>query len=234
MKTSNKILLTAGLGIIIVILLPLFAIKLIITNNAGATPVEIKDTETITRQFNCSNFNEITVDGIWKLEVIKGNTHQIEISAPQNLFKKIGVECQFNKLYLKNEGSHQIDGSKVTAKITVPTLSKLKLSGFISANIQDFDDHSLSIRMHGYVNISGEGNRFHTLKLKGEGYSNIKFKGNPVTNADLHFEGMQKVELSMTGGYLIGKLEGYGKIIYDGYVRKEDIHRDGRYNIRNE
>ncbi len=48
-----------------------------------------------------------------------------------------------------------------------------------------------------------------------------------MINADLRYKGVYKIELSMAGGELTGKIKGVGKVIYDGEVQKESIHKDG-------
>jgi hypothetical protein len=48
-----------------------------------------------------------------------------------------------------------------------------------------------------------------------------------VINAELRYEGVYKIELSMAGGELTGTIEGVGKVIYDGEVRKESIRKEG-------
>ncbi|NNK84365.1 MAG: hypothetical protein HKO91_02280, partial [Desulfobacterales bacterium] len=43
-----------------------------------------------------------------------------------------------------------------------------------------------------------------------------------------------KIELSMAGGELTGKLKGTGEVIYNGEVSKESIRTDGTGKVRRE
>ena len=48
-----------------------------------------------------------------------------------------------------------------------------------------------------------------------------------MINADLRYKGVYKIELSMAGGELTGRIKGVGKVIYDGEIRKEKIRKHG-------
>jgi hypothetical protein len=95
----------------------------------------------------------------------------------------------------------------------------LELSGFTSEN--------LTVYTSGSTSITGKGNHIHNLNLRGKGLSNLNLRRSSVINADLRYKGVYKIELSMAGGELTGKIKGVGKVIYNGEVRKESIRKDG-------
>ena len=109
----------------------------------------------------------------------------------------------------------------------MPSLSDLRLSGLVSIELSGFSSERLTVYTTGSTSITGKGNHINNLRLKGEGLSNLNLKRNSVMNADLRYKGVYKIELSMAGGELTGKIKGVGKVIYDGEVRKESIRKDG-------
>jgi hypothetical protein len=119
----------------------------------------------------------------------------------------------------------------VTALITLPSLSDIRVSGLVSLKISGFSSESLTINTTGSTFITGKGNHIHNLHLKGKGLSNLNLRQNSVINADLRYKGVYKIELSMAGGELTGQIKGVGKVIYDGEVLKESIRKDGPSKI---
>jgi hypothetical protein len=227
MKASNKILLMSsstlmGIGIIFIILFRL-------TLGNSITPEEGKysDKPTVSREFPLADFTAIKISGHWEIELAYGETTQVKVEAPGDVMERLSIEKQAGTLVMRTDKSWRPDPGKVTALITMPSLSDLRVSGLVSLRLSDFNSENLSIHTTGSTSITGTGNDIRNLHLKGKGLSNLDLRQNAVINADLRYEGVYKIELSMAGGELTGQIKGVGKIIYDGEVTKESIRKDG-------
>ena len=227
MKTSNKILLISSstlMGIVIVFLL-LF--RLTLGNSVTSERGIDSDKPTVSREFPFADFTAIEVSGHWEVELTRGETTQVKVKAPGDVMEKLSVEKQAGTLILRMDKKWRPSPGKVTALITMPSLSDLRFSGLVSLELSGFSSERLTINTEGSTSITGKGNHINNLYLKGKGLSNLNLRQNSVINADLRYEGVYKIELSMAGGELTGKIKGVGKVIYDGEVRKESIHKDG-------
>jgi len=139
----------------------------------------------------------------------------------------LSVEKRAGTLILSTDKKWRHNKRKVTALITMPSLSDIRLRGLVSLKLNGFTSENLTVYSSGVTSIKGKGNHIDHLNLIGKGVSNLNLKRNSVINADLNCKGVYKIELSMAGGELTGKLKGAGEVIYNGEVSRESIRKDG-------
>ena len=227
MKTSNRILLISGSSLIGIMILLLFLLRLMVGSSIRVeTPTRPQQAE-VTKEFQIEDFNEIKMEGRWGVEVLRGDTTRVQVKAPEDVMDALSIEKHALTLILKRKERNKRDLAGTKAFITLPSLRALRLKGLISLAFNGFESDTLSIRTTGVTTLTGTGNRIRDLSLRGEGLSNLDLGKNPVTNADLRYEGVYKVELTMAGGVLSGRIKGVGEIIYDGTVREERIEKEG-------
>jgi hypothetical protein len=212
------------MGIVIVFLL-LF--RLTLGTSINTDEGKDSDRPKVSREFPLADFTAIEISGHWEIELAYGETTQVKVEAPGEVMERLSIEKQGGTLILSTDKSWRPDPGKVTALITMPSLSGLRVSGLVSLKLSGFSSDSLTIHTTGSTSITGTGNHIYNLHLKGKGLSNLNLRQNSVINADLHYKGVYKIELSMAGGELTGQIKGVGEIIYDGEVRKEKILKDG-------
>jgi hypothetical protein len=227
MKTSNNILLISSSSLIAIVIGFLLIFRLTLGSIITTEIPTDKDKTIVSRDFPLAGFTAIDISGHWEVELTRGETTHVKVKAPGDVMEKLSVEKQGVVLILRTDKKWNPRPGKVTAQITMPSLSDLRLSGLVSLEIDDFSSEILTINTAGSTSIMGKGNYVNNLRLKGEGVSKLNLKRNSVINADLRYEGVCKIELSMAGGELTGRIKGVGKVIYDGEVRKESIRKDG-------
>lgn len=227
MKTSNKILLISSSSLIGIVIAFLLIFRLTLGNSITTERPIDTDKPTVSRAFPLSGFTAIEVSGHWEIELTRGETSQVKVKAPKDVLENLSVERQAATLILRTDKKWRHSPGKVTALITMPSLSDLRLSGLVSLELNGFSSESLTVYTKGSTSITGKGNHIHNLHLEGEGLSNLNLRRNSVINADLDYEGVYKIELSMAGGELTGKIKGVGKVIYDGELRNESIRKEG-------
>lgn len=227
MKTSNKILLISSSSLIGIVIVFLLIFRLTLGNSITTERLKDSDKPTVSREFPLAGFTAIEVSGHWEVELTRGETTQVKVKAPGDVMENLSVEKQAGTLILSTDKKWRHSREKVTALITMPSLSGLRLSGLMSLKLSGFTSESLTVYTSGSTSITGKGNHIHNLNLRGKGLSNLNLRRNSVINADLCYKGVYKIELSMAGGELTGKIKGVGKVIYNGEVRKESIRKDG-------
>ena len=227
MKTSNKILLVSGSSLIGIVIVFLLIFRFTLENNTTTKRPKDSDKPVVSREFPLADFTAIEVGGHWEIELTRGETTQIKIKAPEDVMEDLSVEKQAGTLILGTGKKWRHNHGKVTALITMPSLSDLRLSGIVSLELSGFKSESITVCTSGSTSITGKGNHIHNLNLRGKGVSNLDLRRNSVVNAHLNYEGVYKIELSMAGGELTGNIKGVGEVIYDGEVRKESIRKEG-------
>jgi hypothetical protein len=227
MKTSNKILLISGSSLIGIVIVFLLIFRLTLGNSI--TTERIKDSEqtTVAREFPLAGFTSIEFNGQWEVELIRGDTIQVKVKGPGDIVESLSVKKRARTLILDTDKKWRHSKRKMTALITMPSLFELRLNGVVSLELNSFTSEHLTINTSGVTSIMGKGNNIRNLNLTGKGVSNLNLRQNSVINADLNYKGVYKIELSMAGGDLTGKIKGVGKVIYNGEVRKESIRKDG-------
>lgn len=231
MKTSNKILLISSSSLIGMVIVFLLIFRLTLENNITTERSKDSDKPIVSREFHLAGFTAIEVSGHWEIELTRDEKIQVKVKAPEDVMENLSVEKQAGTLILRTNKKWRHSPGKVTALVTMPSLSDLRLSGLVSLELNGFTSESLTVYTTGSTSITGKGNYINNLSLKGEGLSNLNLKRNSVINADLRYEGVYKIELSMNGGELTGKIKGVGKVVYDGVVGKESIRKEGPCNV---
>ena len=227
MKTSNKILLISCSSLIVIVIVFLLIFRLTLGNSMTTERPIDSDKPIVSREFPLAGFTAIEVSGHWEVELTRGETTKVKVRAPGDVMEDLSVEKQAGTLILSTGKKWRLSPGKVTALITMPSLSDLRLSGLVSLELSGFSSESLTVYTTGSTSITGKGNHVHNLNLIGKGVSNLNLRRNSVINADLRYKGVYKIELSMAGGELTGKIKGVGKVIYNGEVRKESIRKVG-------
>ena len=226
MKTSNKILWISSSSLIGVALVLLMALR--ISLGTGLDLEKHNDTEKtrVSRHLPLSDFTDVELDGRWEVELRRSDAEQVIVEGPEDMIDELYARKEGKKLLLERK-KHRSNKSKLTASISMPSLDYLRLSGVIELNMNGFETSSLSIRTEGVTSIRGTKNSIQDLHLRGEGVSKLDLRKSPVTNANLDYEGVFKVRLSMAGGELTGKIEGVGKVLYDGQISRKAIFKEG-------
>lgn len=230
MKTSNKILLGAGISILVIVgILPLIVLRIMLGQNLFADHVETMKQERTTRAFMIKDFSGIHAAGHWDLRIQQSENYAVTIEAPESVLDILIVEKKSNQLDLMLSDSdvehpHQI--VKVIATVTLPSLSTLELQGLNRIHFAGFSSEQLSIHADGHTTITGEKNILQDFHLKAEGFVAMNLEESPVTNAKLECNGWVKIRLFMAGGTLSGLIDGFGKVLYDGEVKEYTLERN--------
>ncbi|MFC1908249.1 head GIN domain-containing protein [Chloroflexota bacterium] len=193
----------------------------------------------ITKTFDFSDFTGIKAENGMHVELIKSGTFRVEVIADDNAMEHIQVSKSGDTLRIRPKANTAFRSATLTAKITMPDLYELELSGGSHASVSGFDSsHDLSVRLSGgshlseplipgdisavnadfnlsggsHVNLSGSADG---LKVKCSGGSHIYLEGFSVNNADINLSGGSHATVNV-GGTLDAKLSGGSRAFYVG------------------
>ena len=232
-KLSNKILLIAGAVPILFIILMLSAFKFFSSGEVNSQGSSTGVPNQITRALPLEGFSEISVTGVWKVNIFQGKNFLVNISATESDLDKIRAEKNGNELVLdiKEEFKHSKDYERITADITLPDLSRINImNGVATINLSGLDIDSLSVKTLGVANISGDKGSIRDLEFDNQGVLRTDLSAIQVTNANIMCNGVFTIELLMNGGRLSGNLNGIGSLNYHGDVSENDIRVNGPFS----
>jgi len=111
-----------------------------------------------TETFNFTDFTKVEAESGFQVELTKSNTFSVEITADDNVLEYIEVDKSGDTLRIRPKGNRIYRSVTLRAKITMPDLYKIDLSGGSRANITGF---SSSHDFSGWALRGQQGSRRH-------------------------------------------------------------------------
>lgn len=238
---KKVILGIVGAVVLTVVLLAVFGVfgKFIIIGSGNLT----------TRNFNLSDFTEIAAHSGFQLELVQSSTFSVEVTADDNVMDYIDVNKSGNTLKIRPQWNRSFRSVTLRAKITMPDLDEIKLSGGSRASISGFSSiHDLSIGLSGgssvtgnitagdaYLDLSG-GSQVNLqgtaddLDVNGSGGSQLELEAFSVNNADINLSGGGRATISVNGTLDVN-LSGGSHVTYIGEPTSIDMNLSGDSTI---
>ena len=225
-KTSNKILLAAGITPVLIIFITLLILKIMMSgDNVKAIASSSDPGPQTIKIIDLDEFDKISVMGSWTVHIIQGINYKVIINAPQNVIDKISVKRGGATLFIDENQQvfSRLNNTYLEATITLPLISELNTNGVINLDLLEIKNDSLTLNMAGVTKISASSCTIHNLYLTENGVSTIDLSGVPIVNANVLCEGTFNIDLLMNGGLFSGNLNGVGILSYKGDVSKNEI-----------
>ena len=231
MKTSNKILLIT-LAVIFLLTAGFIITSRIFVSCEPWMEYDIADDEEYeigdiqAQLFDLQGFDEIEVEGNWRLKIRQADSFRVEIEAPDYLMDELHVETIGSRLRL-DMPRRRIHDHKLWANIEMPTLTRIQSDYGSSIRFDGFEIRDLDLRTNGGSHIVGENNSIKNLFVVTNGAAYIDLKDTETVNADLDLNGAGSVILNMAGGELTGSANGACRIEYYGEISRRDFESSG-------
>jgi len=228
----------------------LVGLLLILGLVTGCTGIKVIGSgNLITKTFDFSDFTGIKAENGIHVELTKSSTFSVEVIADDNVMEHIQVSKSGNTLRIRSKANAAFRSATLTAKITMPDLYKLELSGGSHVSVTGFDSsQDLSVRLSrgshlskplipgdisagnadfnlsggSHVNLSGSAD---DLKVKCSGGSHIDLEGFSVNNAEINLSGGSHATVNVDGT-LDAKLSGGSRVFYIGEPTMGEIDVD--------
>ena len=202
-----------------------------------------------TETFDFSDFTKVEAHNGFQLELTKSSTFSVEITADDNVHKYVNVTKSGDKLKIGLDWNHNYRSVTLRAKITMPDLYKIDLSGGSRASITGFSSsHDFSVGLSGGSGVAGDimagdadfdlsgGSQVNLegtaddLRVKGSGGSHLSLESFPVNNADIRLSGGGRATVNVNGTLDVN-LSGGSRITYIGQPTMGDIDLSGDSTI---
>ena len=111
----------------------------------------------ITESYDFSGFTDIEAHNGFQLELTRSSTFSIEITVDDNVKEDLVVSMSGDTLRVRLKGNRIYNSVTLEAKITMPDLYRIDLSGGSQASITGFSSsHDLAINLSGGSGVAGD------------------------------------------------------------------------------
>jgi len=215
----------------------------------GGGFVIIGSGDLTTKTFDLSGFTEIEAHSGFQLELVQSSTFSIEVTADDNVMDYIDVSKSGNTLKIRPQWNRSFRSVTLRAKITMPDLSEIKLSGGSRASIFGFSSsHDLSVGLSGGSGVTGDitaGDAYFDLSggsqvnlqgtaddldVNGSGGSQLELEAFSVNNADINLSGGGRATINVNGALDVN-LSGGSHVTYIGEPTSIDTNLSGDSTI---
>jgi predicted small secreted protein len=215
---------------------------------AGCAVVKIEGSgNLIDKTFEFSNFTGINAGNGIQVDLTKSSTFNVEITADDNVLEYIEVNKSGDTLRIRPKGNTAFRSATMIAKVAMPDLYELELSGGSEANITGFSSsHDLSVRLSGGshigtfitpgdittgnvdFNLSGGSDvrltgSAHDLNIDCSGGSHINLESFLVSSADIKLSGGSHATVNVDGTLNVD-ISGGSEVFYIGEPAMGDIN----------
>jgi hypothetical protein len=236
MKKSHTAMLSA-VGAVVLLTIGAAA-SLRFSQSANGAELPELSGERTTRTHEATGFTGIDVRGEWQVEVVHGDSWQVELSYPVELENYLDLRVAAGRFILNYDVERGVwrrrdrNPLNVTAHITMPALEEAELSGAAVLTFSGFEGKELEIESSGAAKIEGTDSRYADLELDMSGAGSADLRGVATTNARVDISGAPDVTLLMAGGDLSGDMSGAGTLEYYGTTRSQSIDTSGVAKVR--
>jgi Holliday junction resolvase len=233
------------LNILVISLLSV--VLLVISTGCAVTRVEGSGNLT-TKTFDFSDFIRVEAANGIQLEISYSSTYNIEITADDNVIEYIEVSKSGNTLRVKPKRNTAFRSATMIAKVAMPHLLQLDLSGGSEAYITEFhSSDDLSVKLSGGSHINGfitpsditvananfdlsggshvrlTGSADGGVSIYCSGGSHVNLENFSINNADIGLSGGSHATVNVSGTLNVD-ISGGSEVIYIGNPTMGDIN----------
>ena len=183
----------------------------------------------VTEKRDVSNFKGVHAGGAMQLEITAGKEFSVELEGEDNILPTIKTEVRGDKLYFERKEGRVWSRSRVTARITMPELDDLDVSGASDATVDNVETESLRLESSGAsrIEISGEA---RSLTVAVSGASKLDAENLKTERAKVQASGASKASVFASEGVDVNA-SGASKINYSGNPKSVNKDASGASSI---
>ncbi|MDO8987892.1 MAG: head GIN domain-containing protein [Coriobacteriia bacterium] len=162
-----------------------------------------EDVENRAESRAVTKFDTVDFSGYGRVEIVQGDTYELELNGPADLLDKVTTEVHGDTLYIGRDAGWEIwlfgmGDRKIDVTITAPTLSKIKVAGAGDVIIDGLEADSFEFELSGAGTLRGEDLRLGDLGIEMSGAGTAALSGRVDD---------QQIIISGAGEYEGGDLE---------------------------
>lgn len=160
---------------------------------------EIKS-HTATLAYDFDGFTSISVPTVFGISVTQGAEYSIEVIIDEEAADRVQVTKDGSTLTIELlSGDGQIES--LDARVTMPVLDRIDLTGVVNARLYGFDQAEMAINVGNVSNLRGDALRIGHLQATVSGVSRMDLGDiRPIGEADIAVSGVSQATLNMDVG----------------------------------
>jgi hypothetical protein len=182
------------------------ALVLVVVLVAGCVPVSFTNSitgsgRTVTKEFALAGFTKVDASSAFEVAITSGDNYSVAVTVDDNLVDQLDVTKSGDTLRIHLKPSLSIRNTTMKARVTLPVLTGLDLSGATRTTVAGFDSaKTLDVRVSGASTLRGD-----------------------IKSGDAQFDvsGASKVELEGSADGLNLKVSGASTATLDGFPSKD-------------
>lgn len=207
--------------------------------------------QTITKDYDLARFSRVTVGSAFQVEITQGDGYSVSVTVSDNLEQYLDVSTSGDTLTIRLQPrlSLSFQNATLRARITLPTLEGLDLSGATNTTISGFSsEEALDVQVSGASKLTGDINagdaRFEvsgasTVRLDGQagnldieasGASTVDLGGLSAADARAHASGASRIVVNASGR-LDAEASGASSVRYLGEPASVNANTSGASSV---
>lgn len=130
--------------------------------------------------FTLVDFNEISIDGPYRVNIVRGDQYRVVLDGYDQYLEKARVELRENRLLIQYDSDDELDlqryNRKVKVKIMIPNLKDLRLGGSADGDVSGFEEDELYIRLDDAASLDMDAD-IYSLDVRLAGASSLELTG---------------------------------------------------------
>jgi hypothetical protein len=219
---------------------------------AGCFPfagVAVGSGRTVTKNFDLSGFTAIDASSAFQIDVTQSESFTVSVTADDNLWDHVVVRKDGDTLVLGLQPPGAYSNTHLSAKVSMPTLSRVNLSGASGGTVRGFKSQApLTLQLSGASHLSGDVQASNadfglsgasnisltgaadSLRLEGSGACNADLSGFAVNSANVQLSGASKANVNVKNS-LDYELSGASHLTFTGNPHMGTMNTSGASNV---
>lgn len=188
------------------------------------------DNDKITQTLDLSGFERISISGVYELDVEVGPDYAITLTGRERALERVDASVKNGTLRLgqkeRKKKRINLGGTRdggIDAVITMPSLSKLSVSGVVDGEIKGIDAETFEISVSGVGDMDLEG-ECGALEAEVSGVGDLEAKKLECRSVKVEVSGVGSASVYASEA-VDAEVSGMGDI--DVYGSPSDVRKDG-------
>ena len=162
-----------------------------------------------------SDFSSVSVSSGFKFVITQSNSFNVNTTTDENLQNYIQVSKSGDTLSVGLKPGYSVTASILSVEISMPTLSRLELSGGANGNVEGFvSTNNFKIDASGGSRVQMQG-KANDLTVDASGGSQLDLSNFAVRNVNVNLSGGSITEINLNG-IIDADLSGGSHLFYSG------------------
>jgi len=183
----------------------------------------------VTEEMNFSDFTRVEAGYAFEVEITQSSSYSVSITADDNLFDFIQVSKTGETLKIRLQSGYDYQSVTTRAKITMPRLFKLSLSGATHGTVEGFSSsEDFELDLSGASSLDMSGMSAEDIKIKLSGASSVTGDIAASGDAQFNLSGASAAELKGSANDMLIDASGASHLeLADFLVNNADVNLSG-------